>query len=225
MKHISIPCGTINVSLGDKTYSNTILKETSFFNGGVAREVAFHYLENNEMPTLVQARDLDILVGGMTPQLDELLDSSFVDYREAYEFIDENTPLNANCIAEQAMQMLQVDVNINECLLGSSRLWISSNLIEGWLNKKVSLTWDSNGKEAIRAHFFAFRYGFTTEASLPKVDSYYLVVEAKAEQLGLLSDWRTYLADKPKVEPTEEEEIQVELFLEDGSILIMKEEK
>ena len=71
MKFISIPCGAISISLGDKTYCNTIVKETSFFNGGVAREVAFHYLKHNEMPTRVQARDLDILVGGTTPQLDD----------------------------------------------------------------------------------------------------------------------------------------------------------
>lgn len=209
----------------NKTFSNSLLGETSFFTGGAAREVAFHYLANNEMPDLVRVRDIDVLLGGVTPELEGLLDESYVDYREVYNYINEETPQDSCSIAEQAMQVMQVDVNINQCLLGKHFLWISSALIEGWLKKEVSLTWDSNGKEAIRAHFFAFRYGFATKANLPLVDSYYLVAERKAEQLGLSLEWEAYLADKPKVKPEEDEEIQVELVLDDGAILVVEEKK
>lgn len=155
----------------------------SLIKGGIAREYAMlHFNLIKE----VKIRDLDIW---LNPE--DNISTLFKCWKEGYADSDSNWHTIASLLND-------VDVDINRCLLGREGLYIHKDAIEAFKNKKIKVTEKRKKEKAsLRAHLFALRYGFETEAYLPDVDFYYHKVTAyKAAQLGLLWEWKNYLWER-----------------------------
>lgn len=156
---------------------------SSFIKGGIAREYAmlhFGVIENltiRDMDLWLDPEDNDSL-------LCYLCTNNYADYDcnwHSIETLLENT-----------------DVDINQCLLGKDGLYIHKDAIKAFKGKRIKVTEKRKiDKASLRAHLFALRYGFETEAYLPDESFYYHEVTAlKAAQLGLLWEWKDYLWER-----------------------------
>lgn len=215
------PLLPLKITFKGRSFDNTILGETCFFKGGVARDAAIAALEGKRKIEIFP-RDLDLLVGRPSEELEELLVWSRADTRDLWDWVPEGLAPSQERLGAALLGSVSSDINLNECLLGKDYIWVSSNFLDGWKRKVITPSWDSRGKELIRAHFFAFRYGYTAKCSLPQNNAYYSVVERKAEELNLSADWAAYLAPVPRLQEEEEEEIVVEVLLEDGTTMIIE---
>lgn len=153
---------------------------TSFIKGGAAREILMQTLGEN---IDLKVRDLDLYID----EEDRDSDISWIQhlhdgrsfYRDSIEYL-----------------LQDVDVNINKVLLAREGIYYH---IDAYIGIKKKVIWrDSKskaGKRAIRAHFFALRYGYTV-ADQSFIDPYHNYLDTsfyKASQLGLYEEWKAYL--------------------------------
>lgn len=171
---------TINYS--NRSFSNEDLGE-SYIKGGVARQAAYNLLRGCP-DKVILPRDLDFWTAWPLNKLVQ----TFIDEGEDCRDHWGATP-------QQILEEKKVDVNLNLCILDAEGLWVHEDALEGFLKKEV---WRVNdykaSKRAIRAHFFALRYGFEVKGSvLPQKHSYYRETWAKALALGVAKPWASLL--------------------------------
>lgn len=159
---------------------------TSFIKGGVAREWAMKALGQ---PIEIKVRDLDLWIerDDTTSTLSHLYHQG-EDGRQFSKHKDNITHLLNNR-----------DVNINRVLLGKKGVYID---IDAYIGIKRKLIWrdchKKAGKRAIRAHFFAMRYGYKVidGSFIDPSHSYIFDAFKKALQLNLLDKWKDYLINR-----------------------------
>jgi hypothetical protein len=198
------------------TFANSELGNGFWLKGGAARAAAQAYFEGRE--AVIQPRDLDLWVGDGADW--NSLPGEFIldgeDWRHAPGGV---------------MEILRhpIDVNVNRCILSSEGLWIHPEAEEGFRKKEI---WRVDnvrpGKRSIRAHFFALRMGQGWEVRdcpLPQKHPYYRDTHSKAQDLGLLSEWREYLSVQGVVgrwERETEEEVKERLRKEAEEVEVIK---
>lgn len=158
------PC-SVKIHYNGLIIDTTKLK-TIIFYGGVARSAALQALDGLKEIT-VSPRDLDYLYPDQRVFMnaeDKAFDNSNYGIEDCREYVfSDDVRQVANAIFCKG-----ADINLNMCLLTPEGVYIHSNFIEGVRNREVKLNnpnYDDlsdfdKGKLHLRAHFFAYRYGF-----------------------------------------------------------------
>ena len=169
-------------------YKGTVIDNsscgTSYIKGGVAREWAMKALGQD---IKIKVRDLDLWINNSD-------DSS--ELKHLY-LQGEDARIFYNDSIESLMESR--DVNINKVLLGREGVYIH---IDAYIGIRKKVIWRDCQlkavKRAIRAHFFALRYGYKVidGSFIDPYHDYMDCVFRKSMELNLLDKWRNYLMDQ-----------------------------